>query len=136
MTITLADTRFSGPYSRFDFLDHRPGVWAVLDGRSLPPIAAGAAEDVHEALGEHPDRDRWGEDCQRPSVAVFYTLQETRRERLLASMRDEYGLRPVQAEEGEAVLLPRESSAPPVPSERPDRERAESGDSGQVRAVS
>jgi len=135
MTINVADIRFGGPYSRFDFLEHRPGVWAILDGRTLPPIAAGTAEDMHDALADHPDRERWSEDCERPSVAVFYSPRESHRVRVLEAIRGEYEL-PTRAavESVDSVDRPEESGAPPVPSERPERRK--SGDSGQVRAVS
>lgn len=135
MTINLADIRFAGPYSRFDFLDHRPGVWAILDGRAEPPIAAGTAEDMRDALTDHPDREHWSEDCERPSVAVFYSPRESHRERVLEAIRAEYGLTPLApAQSVDAVGRPEESAPPPVRAERPDRRKA--GDSGQVRAVS
>lgn len=92
MTIAVADKQFRGPYSRLEMLEDRPGVWVVTDGRSMPPVAAGAAEDVRQAVTGHPARARWTRRCERPAVAVFYCPLEARRERLLRELRGRYEL--------------------------------------------
>lgn len=92
MPITVGDYRFRGPYSRLAMLEDRPGVWAVLDGRSVPPVAVGASEDVREAVEGHPARACWTRRCDRPAVAVFYSPMESRRERLVRELRGRYEL--------------------------------------------
>lgn len=92
MPITVGDFRFRGPYSSLAMLEPRPGVWAVLDGRSVPPVAVGAAEDVRSAVQNHPARTCWMRRCERPAVAVFYSPSRARREHLLEKMRTEYEL--------------------------------------------
>lgn len=92
MPITVGDYQFRGPYSRLAMLEDRPGVWAVLDGRSVPPVAAGAAEDVRKAVEDHPARACWTRRCDRPAVAVFYSPLGGRRERLVRELRGRYEL--------------------------------------------
>lgn len=92
MTIAVGDTRFRGPYSRIDMLEHRAGVWAVMDGRDPPPLAAGASEDVLQAVKDHPSRSCWSRRCRQPSVAVFYAPLADQRERVLRALRSRYEL--------------------------------------------
>lgn len=92
MPITVGDFRFRGPYSRMAMLENRAGVWAVLDGRNLPPVAAGAAEDVRAAVEDHPARACWTRRCDCPAVAVFYSPMEPRRQRLVRALRGAYEL--------------------------------------------
>lgn len=92
MTISVADLQFRGPYSRIEMLDDRPGVWVVLDGRKLPPVAAGAADEVARAVRGHPARSCWARRCDRPSVAVFYTPLDARRRGVLGQLRSAYAL--------------------------------------------
>lgn len=92
MPITVGNFRFRGPYSRMAMLEKRPGVWAVLDGRSLPPVAVGAAEDVRAAVEGHPSRACWSGRCDRPAVAVFYSPMKPRRRRLVRELIGAYDL--------------------------------------------
>lgn len=92
MPITVGDYRFRGPYSRLAMLEGRPGVWAVLDGRSVPPVAVGTAENVREAVEDHPARACWTRRCARPAVAVFYSPMGARRQRLVRELRGRYEL--------------------------------------------
>lgn len=92
MAIGVADLNFSGPYRHPGVLAHRPGVWVVLDGRSLPPVAAGMAHDVREAVEDHPDRSTWDSCCDVPSVAVFYTGVDDNQERILQAVRQQFDL--------------------------------------------
>lgn len=92
MTIAVADTQFRGPYSRLEFLDDRPGVWVVMDGRDPPPLVAGTAQEVRRAVRDHPRRPRWTRRCERPSVAVFYSPLQARRQRILRRLREKYEL--------------------------------------------
>lgn len=111
MPITVGDYRFRGPYRRVAMLEERPGVWAVLDGRKVPPVAAGSAEDVRTAVEEHPARACWTRRCDRPAVAVFYSPMDDRRQRLLRELRGRYELPCLS----DGVTLP----APRIPSSRP-----------------
>lgn len=92
MTIAVGDLQFRGPYSNLAMLENRPGVWAVLDGRDVPPVAVGSAEDVRRAVEDHPGRRCWGRRCDRPAVAVFYSPLDARRERLVRRLRGAYEL--------------------------------------------
>lgn len=92
MPITVGDFQFRGPYSRLAMLEPRPGVWAVLDGRTVPPVAVGNAEDVRTAVENHPARRCWTRRCDRPAVAVFYSPMRARRERLVRELRGAYEL--------------------------------------------
>lgn len=109
MTIAVGDTRFRGPYSRIDMLEHRAGVWAVMDGRDPPPLAAGASEDVLQTVREHPSRSCWSRQCRRPSVAVFYAPLADQRERVLRALRSRYEL-PCMAD-GATLPAPRPEEA-------------------------
>lgn len=92
MPITVGDFQFRGPYSSLAMLESRPGVWAVLDGRRVPPVAAGTADDVRTAVENHHARACWTRRCERPAVAVFYCPRRGRREDMLRKLRSAYEL--------------------------------------------
>lgn len=112
MPITVGDFRFRGPYSRLAMLEPRPGVWAVLDGRAVPPVAVGAAEDVRSAVQSHPARACWTRRCDRPAVAVFYSPMRARRERLVQKLTETYELPCL--EHGTTLSAPRVDDALPT----------------------
>lgn len=120
MTIAVGDVQFRGPYSKFQMLEDRPGVWAVLDGREVPPLAVGSAEDVRHAVESHPARKRWTRRCERPAIAVVYNPLPDRREDLVRRLRRSYEL-PVVSDgvtlpapsfdgDGVVALAPREGA--------------------------
>lgn len=115
MPITVGELMFRGPYSKTAMLEHRPGVWAVLDGRESRPVAAGAAEDVKRAVESHPARPCWTRRCERPAVAVLYSPRAPRRRRLVRRLRGEYELPCLS----DGVTLPAPRLPDPGPAVRP-----------------
>jgi hypothetical protein len=92
MPIGIGGVAFEGPYTRHEILGRRPGVFAVLDGRDLPPLHAEKADDVRRAVEEHARRNRWQEECETPAFAVFYTAVDRNQRRVEKAVRDEFGL--------------------------------------------
>ncbi len=115
MPIGIGGVAFEGPYTRHEILGRRPGVFAVLDGRDLPPLHAEKADDVRQAVEEHARWNRWQEECETPAFAVFYTAVDRNQRRVEKAVRDEFGL---YEEEGEAAA---------ATNGRPDVEAAENG---------
>lgn len=113
MTISVGDVQFRGPYSKLAMLEHRPGVWAVLDGRAVPPLAVGGTEDVRRAVEDHPARACWSRRCDRPAVAVFYSPLPQQRERLVRKLRAAYELPCLS--DGVTLPAPRTGAGAPVP---------------------
>lgn len=91
-TITIAEYAFDGPYTYASLLDQRPGVWAVLDGRTLPPVDADEAEDVREAVESTDRYDCWREHCERVTYAAFFASRSPRRAEVLEDLRATYEL--------------------------------------------
>lgn len=91
-SVTIAGYAFSGPYSFVSLLRNEPGVWAVLDGRTLPPVDAGQAEDIRAAVKEHPRYDCWREACQRVTYASLNVPAAERRAEILELLLEEYTL--------------------------------------------
>lgn len=92
MTIAIADIRFRGPYSRPEALERRPGVYAVLDGRRVPPLEVGVAEDVRREVCDRCGNGGWAGDPEVPSFAVFYTALDDNQRRIETALREAYGL--------------------------------------------
>lgn len=92
MPIGIGGVAFEGPYTRHEILGRRPGVFAVLDGRDLPPLHAEKADDIRRAVEEHARWSRWQEECETPAFAVFYTAVDRNQRRVEQAVRDEFGL--------------------------------------------
>lgn len=91
-TITIADYAFDGPYTYASLLTARAGVWAVLDGRSLPPVDAGTAEDIREAVESSDRYECWRERCERITYAALSVPDPDLRSELLERVADQYAL--------------------------------------------
>ena len=91
-TITLARHSFEGPYSVTGLLRHKPGVWAVLDDRNLPPVDAGQADDVQAVVEAHPRHACWRRHCHQLAYAAFYAPREEQRQAIERDLRQEYQL--------------------------------------------
>lgn len=115
MPIGIGGVAFEGPYTRHEILGRRPGVFAVLDGRDLPPLHAEKADDVRRAVEEHARWSRWQEECETPAFAVFYTAVDRNQRRVEKAVRDEFGLYEDEEEEAAAT------------NGRPEVEAAENG---------
>lgn len=92
MPIGIGGVSFQGPYTRHEILSRRPGVFAVLDGRSLPPLHAEKTDDVRRAVEDHAARSRWQEECDNLAFAVFYTSVDRSQRRIERAVRQEFGL--------------------------------------------
>lgn len=92
MPIGIGGVSFQGPYTRHEILSRRPGVFAVLDGRSLPPLHAEKTDDVRQAVEDHAGRGRWQEACDNLAFAVFYTSVDRSQRRIERAVRREFGL--------------------------------------------
>lgn len=114
MPIGIGGVAFEGPYTRHEILGRRPGVFAVLDGRDLPPLHAEKADDVRRAVEEHARRNRWQEECETPAFAVFYTAVDRNQRRVEKAVRDEFGLH-------------EDEEAPAATNGRPEIEAGENG---------
>lgn len=119
MPIGLGGVAFEGPYSRHEMLCRRPGVFAVLDGRSLPPLHAEKTDDVRQAVEDHAGRDDWGERCDNLAFAVFYTSVDRNQRRVERAVRDEYDLHVDRGEPPAAEGRPA-ANGRPAPSGRDD----------------
>lgn len=91
-SITLAGHAFDGPYTYASLLPEKPGVWAVLDGRDLPPVDAGAAENLREAVETSDRHDCWRQRCERISYAGMGVPDAAHRAEILERMVEAYDL--------------------------------------------
>lgn len=91
-TISIAEYSFDGPYTFASLLDDRPGVWAVLDERSLPPVDAGEAENVREAVESSDRYECWREHCDPITYAGFLVPSPSRRAEVLGELAESYDL--------------------------------------------
>lgn len=132
MPIGIGGVSFEGPYTRHEILCRRPGVFAVLDGRSLPPLHAEKTDDVRRAVEDHDGRRRWQEQCDNLAYAVFYTAVDRSQRRIERAVREEFDLIEDGAEEAAANGGTAANGDPAAGGEeRPpagSRERPNSGD--------
>lgn len=84
MSILIGSLEFEGPYVDFDSLSDNAGIFAVIcqTDEEYELIELGEAELVREHLHSHPERGTWRELSLDVSVAVHYTPDLSRDERL------------------------------------------------------
>lgn len=92
-TITIADRAFDGPYTYASLLTRAAGVWAVLDGRELPPVDAGEAdENLREAVETSDRYDCWRDRCNRITYAGMAIPDPDLRSKVLERLEKRYAL--------------------------------------------
>jgi len=83
MAILVGALEFEGPHADIDLLSDIAGIYAILcdNNGEIELIDMGESEYVRQAVQQHPDRDKWGDEGLDIAFAIHYTSDLSTQER-------------------------------------------------------